>query len=342
MSESVKEIDMKAGIIGFGRMGETHARAYAAHGVEVVALAGGNPDKARAHAERIGLKASVYDDPEEMLRRNDVGIVSVCSPHEFHAGQTFLAAQAGKHIIVEKPIGMSVPQLNAAAGQVSKAGVRTGVCFVWRWLSAFAQMYREKAHCGELLTLNIALLNGQHHGKPKSPREPGTPRGDISTVLSSGCHAIDMGCWFAGSKVASVRSLTPYYTGGVQRTSILLLWFESGAIGVVTTSDENFCPLTLRLEYVGRDGRIYDDMDYDDVRLYCRSGPDEYRTLGPTLPAMARKVVTLPFKEMIGEYLADISAGRDTSVNFAYAVHVHEVCFAAERSAAKGGEAVTV
>jgi len=331
---------MRAGIIGLGRVGQAHARALQSHGVEIVAVCGGSVDTTRERAQAFGLGHRVCETAKDLAEREDLDVVVIASPHEMHTAHVCMSAKLNRRLVIEKPIAMTHQELAHQGRAIRAANVRSGVAFVWRWIPALQKLWEARAEVGEQRIVSVALWNGQHHGRPTSPREPGTVRGDISTILSSGCHSVDLACWLTQSHVESVRALSTAQAGGVQRTSLLLLRFSSGAVGTISSSDEIFRPITLRMSLSGTRGGIDFDMDGKSARIYSADRTDQYHTLAPIDPVALRAVATLPFNAMIGEFLNDWRMGRDTQVNFAWAQHIHEVCFAAEESARKGGETV--
>src|SRR5258706_16444173 len=84
-----------------------------------------------------GASIPAYNDLDEMLANPDIHIVSVCSYPYDHAKQVIAAAKAGKHLIIEKPLCLSLKDLRAMRKAVEQAGVKTCVCFECRYSSQF-------------------------------------------------------------------------------------------------------------------------------------------------------------------------------------------------------------
>src|SRR2546428_5923385 len=100
------------GIIGLGWVAGEHVKAYQKDpATRVVAVAGRDPAKTVGRARELGLEARVHDDWEALLRDPDVQLVSICTPHALHARQAMAAAQAGKHVLVEEPIALTLDEL---------------------------------------------------------------------------------------------------------------------------------------------------------------------------------------------------------------------------------------
>src|SRR5258708_2343518 len=113
------------GIYGTGHVSREHLRAYLRNpDTEVVALCGRTREGAAALASEFGLPAKTYDNYDAMLADPSVHIVSICTPHHLHAEGAIKAARAGKHILVEKPIGLTLEQLVAMRAAVAESKVK--------------------------------------------------------------------------------------------------------------------------------------------------------------------------------------------------------------------------
>ena len=131
---------VRFGFIGAGFMGKAHAQACRELrtcfpdlpvSVELTTIAAGSPDTAEAAAERYGF-ASWESDWRAVLARDDVDAVSVRVPNRFHHEIVLAAAAAGKHILCEKPMAMTVAEAEEMAAAVAHAGVRNMLCFNYR------------------------------------------------------------------------------------------------------------------------------------------------------------------------------------------------------------------
>jgi predicted dehydrogenase len=118
---------MKIGIIGLGRAGAAHVQAYRAHGIAIGAVAGSTYERTAKRADELGLSVVVCPSVEALLSRDDITLVSICSPPEWHHEHVMASAQAGKHMIVEKPVALSRLELERTTQAVREAGVHTGL-----------------------------------------------------------------------------------------------------------------------------------------------------------------------------------------------------------------------
>jgi len=126
-------------IHGAGGVSGEHIRAFSANPhTRVVAISSRRIESCRERAANAGLTgATFYTDYEKALEHEGVDIVSVCTPQHLHAENTIAAANARKHIVIEKPIANSPAEMRAMRDAVRKAGVKTIVSFVLRWNPLF-------------------------------------------------------------------------------------------------------------------------------------------------------------------------------------------------------------
>lgn len=325
--------------MGPGNIAEAHLRAFDTHGVHVAAVCGRTPDRTKLRLVELGLNARVCESAEELVADGEVDLVSICSPPECHTAQTILAAKSGKPIIVEKPIALSLEELKQGAAAVKESGVHTGVSFPWRYLPGYVNGHSRLSAIGEARILHAEIWNGEWHRRRRLKfLNSGQPH--MGEMLRSAVHAVDILCRFAKCKVTRVSAVSPR-NGQGSSTAVTLL-FESGAIGTLLSSAECFRPLALNLVASGKKGWLHCDMDYDRVLLYHQEGPRTFQNLGPVPAQMASSAKELPFSPMIGDFIESMRQGKDTAVPYAYAVHIHEVCFAAEDSAAQEGEWISL
>ena len=315
---------MRGAIIGLGRSGVAPYRAYRACGAEVVAVCGGTPESVQDKLKQLDPAVHAMS-VSDMLARADIDIVSICTPPELHASQVLMTAAAHKHMIIEKPVALCEAELDNMLGAVGFSGVKTGTSFVWRWLPGVQALLRRRADIGSIVHMRADFWNGRR-------RSSAPISGPVmGTMARTGCHAVDMMMYVAGSRVSSVRAL------GTQKTLSLLLELKNGSTATVTSSDEASRPLGFSLSVSGEQGSL--DLNFDGSLLYSCEDAKQYSKI---LPARTDPyaVDTLPFATMIGEFLRSIKNGTDTTADFSHTAHVHRICFAAEESAKKGGETI--
>lgn len=130
---------LRAGVIGVGIMGELHARTYANNPmVELAAFCDLRIDRAREAAVKFGVSHS-FQSYDEMLADVELDIVSVCTPDFAHAAPVIAAANAHKHVLVEKPLATSVSDAKEIILAAERNGVKIMAQFSHRWVPAYRQ-----------------------------------------------------------------------------------------------------------------------------------------------------------------------------------------------------------
>src|SRR3990170_8891021 len=132
------------GVLGYGFMGKVHSNAYlkipftyekSAAWPELVAMCGRNTEAVEDTARRFGYRG-VYADWRELVQDPQIRIFDNCSPDDRHCEPSIAAAKAGKHVLCEKPLAMTVNEARAMVQAVKAAGVKHMVCHNYRFLPA--------------------------------------------------------------------------------------------------------------------------------------------------------------------------------------------------------------
>jgi predicted dehydrogenase len=205
MSEKVR-----IGIIGCG-VGRFHAREYASmDDVELVALAGLDQERCREIAGQHNIPR-IYRDYTELLAQPDVDGVSVCVPNHLHAPVTIAALEAGKHVLIEKPLATTVAEGEAMAEAAARAGCVLMVAFNYRFRTDSLTLKRhiEAGNLGKVYFVHTGWL--RHQGIPVGAEGwfVDKARSGGGCLIDLGVHMLDLALWFMGSpRVLSVSAST--------------------------------------------------------------------------------------------------------------------------------------
>lgn len=244
MSENVR-----TGIIGCGNIGKTHALSLAEiPEAGFVACCDGDRSRAQAMADQYGVPL-VYDDANEMLTSGTVDAVLICTPHPSHAPLVVAAAEAGVHVLCEKPLTISIAEADRMVAAADKAGIKFGGIFQRRFWPG-AQRIRKAIDDGKLGKLTL----GECSVRIWRPREyfAADPwRGKWATegggaLMNQAVHAIDHFQWFMGPAVEVVGRYATLKHGDyidVEDTAVATVVFANGALGTIqaaTTFNPNF------------------------------------------------------------------------------------------------------
>lgn len=306
---------------------------------EVRVVSSRRAESARARLAEASIEADVETDLEKVLRRPDVDVVAICTPNERHPEETIAAAQAGKHVIIEKPVAMDVASLHRMRDAVRAAGVKTVVGFVLRWHPLFRTV-KALVQDG---ALGAVFLAETGYYSQIGPWYTGfewarTRAQGGSNLLFAGCHAVDALRWFAGD----VAEVSAFETRGHDAaweyapTIAATMKLASGGVAVLTSSFEVPMPYTFPVQLHGTKGAFRDGKLYSKEKL---PGQTDWMTV-PTLSLGSADVSFFPFGALVDHFTECILTDTESHCNLEDAVKTHEVCLAADRSAAEGGRPV--
>jgi phthalate 4,5-cis-dihydrodiol dehydrogenase len=217
-------------IAGLGMAGAVMVRAAAAHsGVKLVAAA--DPHDAPRNAFARDFNARAYADITELCADPAVDVVYIATPHQFHAAHAALAAGAGKHIILEKPMALTLADCDAIIAAAERAKIHLIVGHTHAFDPAVREMRRVVAS-GELGRLGmIAAWNYTNFlYRPRRPEELDTARGG-GILFNQVPHQIDMVRLIGGGRLRSVRAQATRLDPArpTEGSAIAFLEFEDGA-----------------------------------------------------------------------------------------------------------------
>ncbi len=304
-----------AAVIGGGFIGPVHVEALRRIGVEVVGLLGSAPNRAAATARRIGV-SRVYRDLDEMLADDRVGVVHVASPNARHFEQARRALEAGRDVVCEKPLAITVDQSQALR---DLAGSRPSQAAAVNYNIRFYPLCREirariaAGEIGRVLSVTGSyvqdwLLYPDDYNWRVEP-DGGT---DLRAVADIGTHWMDLAQYLVGEPIASVNAdlttfhplrmrpvgITETFTGSIGNDrpaepvevttddhAAVLLRFGGGIRGVfhvsqVTAGRKN----RLTIEIAGSEGSFaWDSESPDRLWIGSRRGPNQLLSRDPAL-----------------------------------------------------------
>jgi predicted dehydrogenase len=353
------------GISGVGWCASQHITAFQQNPHTTVTwLHGRDEARTRANLETYGLslpEAKFTADYETLLRAADVDIVSITTPNHLHADQAVAAAEAGKHIVLEKPTGLDTGELVRIRDAVRRAGVHTIVSFELRYnpYLKVAKWLRESGRLGKIRFARTQYLS--HVTDWYSGWEwVRTRASGRSHLLAAGCHAVDALRWCSGLEPIEVSAFHTHFTAGYEwpTTIVANLVLQDDALGHVTSSTDFKLPYSFSVELMGDRATLRQDLlqwldvaiDVEDLSHAnpvngVRFEPVHDANDNPairihtTMPGSA-DVTHHPFQDEIDDLVDSILEGRATTIDVFDAQKTMEVCLAADRSAASGGQPV--
>lgn len=322
-------------ILGTGDVSNGHITAYKANPrTEVRAILSRDKARAEAKAREHGLAhCRPYTSLDELLKQDDIHIVSICTPHHLHTEQGIACAQSGRHVVVEKPVALNLEDLRKLDRAIREAGVRSIVSFVLRWNPLF-DLIRSLLHQGVIGDLFHGEVDYLHGITPKLALYPWVRRREYggSALLTAGCHAVDALRWFARQEAVEVFSYANTSPGNpldyeYEPNSITLVRFDGGMTGKVATSIESVAPYTFPIVLMGNGGTIRNNQVYSNRW----TGQTGWAAI-PTILPDSGSVEHHPFIPQMAHLIECIEAGVESHASVADAVKTHEICIAAEIS----------
>lgn len=246
------------GVIGCGMISNFHARALDdVRGAKLVACYDSFPESARRLAEKVGCKA--YDSLEEMLADSNVNAVSVATPSGAHREPAVAAARAGKHVIVEKPLEITLRRCDAIIQACDKAGVKLSTIFPSRFHDSSVKLKKavEGGRFGRL-TLGDAYVKWW---RTQEYYDSGAWRGTWQldgggALMNQAIHTVDLLTWLMGpvAELTAMTATLAHERIEVEDTAMATLRFENGALGVIQATTAAYPGYLKRIELHGTDG----------------------------------------------------------------------------------------
>ena len=329
------------GIVGYGWAASAHIPAINASTLgQVTAICSSRKLDAAALSLKHGGRIQVYRELDEMLLNPNIHVVSICSLPTLHTEQALKAARAGKHLLLEKPLCLSLKDLRALQQAVRRAKVKTCVCFECRFSSQFLAT---KA------VIDAGLLGKLHYGEVDYYHGIGPwyaqfrwnqqKKDGGSALLSAGCHALDALRLCIGSEVIEVmsygtKSRSPVFAPyEYPSTSVTLLKFKNGAVGKCASSIDCLQPYYFHTHLVGSEGSLLDNKFHSNKLATNKS----------TWSSLAMKLLDSgdvsdhPYQTQFEAFFNALEAGKEMPLtSLDEAAKTHEVIFAADRSAELG------
>lgn len=323
-----------AGIVGCGWVAEEYIKAFQRDGrAEVRGLVSRTLERPQGYRQKYGLNCLVTSDHGEMLDRDDIDLVVVSTPHDQHTPYVVAAAEAGKHIIIEKPVALTMEEVRRQQAAVKKAGVKTVVSFVLHWNPLLMNIDRliDDHTFGNVFMVEVDYLHRIWCGPEEwlgSRRQGGT------SFLAAGCHAVDALRWFARSEPVEVTAYAVKTENPVEYpgTCTAVMKFADGKVGRTTSCFDAEMPYVFHIGVYGTEGSLRNDQLYAPKRF---PGQNAFMKIPCVLPDSG-DVVHHPFLGEVTHFLDCILEDRQPFPDLDDAAKTTAVCIAADRSAELG------
>jgi predicted dehydrogenase len=352
------------GVLGAGAWAEfAHLPGYKRDPrCQLVAIADPVIERARAFAEKFGIP-TVYGSHAELIAREDIDLVDVCTPSATHFELSWAALEAGKHVLCEKPVAYDFRDTLRAAALAKRNGVKTKLGFTFRYSPAMQYMKEliDQGFVGTPFIFNGYEQNSQWLD-PQNPLRQVDHEADQSVIQVSslegyGAPIMDLGHLFMGSRfsqvVGTMKNFIPdrvvRATGTMMRMNIddgdiFIGEYASGALGSIQTS------FVTVGNYPGLEARVYGSKGALICRLVEENGiceslkaatadQVEFREIDvpdrlyPPGGSKRESWRSLFYANLVHSFISEIlSDGPENEGNFEDGAHVQELINAVERS----------
>jgi predicted dehydrogenase len=330
------------GIRGAGQVARQHAAAIAMNPhLRLAAVCSRSQESAErlatefAGAAKEGPPVRLFRHYPDLLGAAGVDIVSECMPNHLHATEAAAAFDAGKHVILEKPVGINRDELVLLGDACRRAGTRSVVSFVLRWHPLIATI-RSLLGRGAIGEPYFSGFDYWHGIKPSFPSYEWIRRKEFAggAMITGGCHAADLARYLKG-EVAEVSAYSTRARDDFDypTTFSAAVKFRDGTLGRLSASLDGVCfPYQFNIDLLGTRGAIRDN------RLFSNElfpGQKEFSVIPGDTPNSG-SVAHHPFKQEIDDFVDALLTGAPVRSDVADACKSMEICLAITESARSG------
>ncbi|MCU0242263.1 MAG: Gfo/Idh/MocA family oxidoreductase [Vicinamibacteria bacterium] len=332
------------GIIGCGNIAGLHGEAVrSAAGAELRCFLGRSPERAAAMGARFGVPALV--DAEAFFARKDLDAVLIGTPSGQHAELGLRAAEAGWHVLVEKPIDVTIEKARGLIEACRRQRVKLGVIFQARFLPDIERLRAavKAGTLGRLLTADAYVKWYREPAYYAAAAWRGTRALDGGgALINQAIHTIDLLQHLAGP-VASVCGFADHLLHrGIEAedTAVAALRFESGAMGVIEASTALYPGAARRIELAGERGSVV--FEGNRVREWRLREPAQSGDAQPPTAAAAdgaadpMSIDVAPHRKQIEDFVAAIDEDRPPRVDGEEGLQALRIVLAIYRASTEG------
>lgn len=247
------------GILGCGVIADFHAAAIGSlDNAKLIGAADNAPERAQMFAEKYSINK--YETYEQMLLDDSIDAVCICTPSGFHAQNAIDALNAGKHVVLEKPMALNSEEIERVVAATKQNNRMLTVISQLRFsgdIQRVKELIQENAF-GKVVFCDLYMKYWRSPEYYASSNWKGTKKFDGGgALMNQGIHGIDLLLYLAGNaKVLCAKNKTALHNIEVEDASVSMLEFESGAMGVIEGST-CACPgFERKIEIIGTEGSV--------------------------------------------------------------------------------------
>jgi predicted dehydrogenase len=329
------------GILGAGWVAGEYVKAFRDHPLtEIVGIYNRTPGKATQLMETHGVQAREFASDDELFDDEKIQIVVSCTSPDARVEHVVRAAETGRHVVIEKPVALTMEGVEEVRDAIVKAGVKSVTSFVLRWNPQF-ETTKQLIADGVLGDVIYAEGDYWHPISKLYPCYDWMMTKEVggSATVAAGCHAVDALRWFAGD----IEEVTAFSRGPkvnldyeYDPVSVACVRFESGAIGKLATLLDGETPYIFNTRLFGTTGTIMNNEVFSRKHYPGATDYWEYPTVKPDSGDVAHH----PFVPEIAHFMECIENDVESHASIHDSWKSMAVCFAIDESAAQGGTPV--
>jgi UDP-N-acetyl-2-amino-2-deoxyglucuronate dehydrogenase len=242
------------GVIGLGMAVAPHAQSLLDLKDRVRVAHAYSPSAARREKFAQSFAFPVTDRLEAMLGDSSVGAVLILTPPNTHLELVERCAKAGKHILLEKPLEITLERSERLVAAAK--GVTLGIVLQHRFRPAAERLHQLLPRLGRLVSASASVPNWRPQSYYDEPGRGTRSRDGGGVLLTQAIHTLDLLTWFAGEaqEVKAFTTTTPVHQMETEDLACAALRFASGALGVVHATTTAYPGFPERIELIGTEG----------------------------------------------------------------------------------------
>lgn len=335
------------GVIGYGWAAGAHIDAInATDKAQVTAVYSSRKLDEAEVSKKHGGSIKTYTELDKMLADDSIHVVDITSYPSQHSAQAIAAANAKKHIILEKPMANTLQECRDIVAAAEKNKVKGCVCFECRFSNQFTvtNSVIKEGLLGDLHYAEVDYYHGIGPWYGQFRWNTGKKDGG-SALLTAGCHALDSLLMFMGTEVESVTSLSTKSHSAIFKpyeydtTSVTIIHFKGGKVGKCAAVVDCLQPYYFHTHLVGSQGSLLDDKFHSNK---LHTNKHQWSKLSMKM-LDSGDVSDHPYQSQFQSFFDSLESGKDMPLtSFKESFKSFEVIFAADKSAAEGGRPVRI
>lgn len=315
---------MRVAIIGLGAIAPLHVEALLACGQKIVALCDVETEKCKKFNEKYALNAHEYSDYKEMLDREKIDAVHICTPHYLHAEMAIYALNKNINALTEKPLAISEEQLDGLEKAVKNSKAQLGVCFQTRYDDS-KQKLKEIIRAEDVVAAYVNLVWIRDKAYYQSAAWRGTKAMEGGGVLiNQAIHSLDIMQWVCGMpKSATARCFNDSLKGVIEVEDTVHAVYDLGnnrnIIFNATNAAKAWFPNVLTFLTKEKTAMLIGN------ELFVNG---ERVAAGEDKPTLGKKEWGSSHERLISDFYDYIESGRKFSIDFYEALKTMKILLA--------------